>query len=137
MANNFTLLCSLHLLLSTSFCLHASLERNINFVHEVLRVKCNAFKKFLAGNIFVRRNYDNFSHKSFGNETNGNENKANYGIHVCCIQNNYCSKVYIIELMQLYIEHREPVTIVHECMPHAYLSVKVIYMYTTKSKGLE
>ena len=36
MANNFTLLRSLHLLLlSTSFCLHVSLEWNINFIHKI------------------------------------------------------------------------------------------------------
>ena len=67
MANNFTFLHSLHLLLFTSFCLHVSLERNINFVNEILRLKYNAFRKFLAQNIFVRKHNDeNFSHKLFG-----------------------------------------------------------------------
>ena len=81
MINNFTLLCSLHLLLSTAFCLHVSLERNINFVHNISLVKYNAFRKFLARNIFVRkRNDDNFSHELFRTEINANENKANYSI---------------------------------------------------------
>ena len=35
MANKFTFLRSLHLLLSTSLCLHVILERNINLVHEI------------------------------------------------------------------------------------------------------
>ena len=80
MANNFNLVHSLHLLLSTSICLHVSLERNINFVHEISHVKYNAFRKFLGLNIFGRKGYDkNFLCKLFGFETNANENKANYG----------------------------------------------------------
>ena len=62
-----------------SFCLHVSLERNINFVHEISRVKYNAFRKFSARNIFVRkRNDKNFSHELFGIEINAHENKADY-----------------------------------------------------------
>ena len=86
MANNFNLLRSLHLLLSTAFCLHVSLKRNINFVHEISRVKYNAFRKFSAQNIFGRKlNDKNFSHELFGIEINTNENKANYGNSCCTI----------------------------------------------------
>ena len=80
MANNFNLIRSLHLLLSTSFFLHVSLKRNINFVHEISYVKYNALRKFLPRNIFVRkRNDENFAHKLFGIEINANKNRANYG----------------------------------------------------------
>ena len=83
MANNFALLRSFHLLLSTSFCLHVSLERNINLVYEISRVKYNAFRKFSAQNIFVRKHNDQkFSHKLFEIEINVNENKANYSIPI-------------------------------------------------------
>ena len=86
MANNFTHLCSLHLLLSTSFCLHVSLEQNINFVHEISLVKYSAFRKFSARYIFVKkRNAEKFSHELFGIEANANENKVNYGIYIECI----------------------------------------------------
>ena len=79
MANNFNLFRSLHLLLYTSFCLHVSLKRNINFVHEISRLKYNVFKKFLPRNIFVSEcNGENFSHRLFGIEIKANENKANY-----------------------------------------------------------
>ena len=62
MANNFNLLRSLHLLLSTSFCLHVSLKWNINFVHEISHVKYKAFRKFLGQTIFVRKRInENFS----------------------------------------------------------------------------
>ena len=81
MASNFNLLCSLHLLLSTPFCLHVSLERNINFVHEISHVKYNASRKFLRRNIFVRKRIaENFSHELFGIEINVDENKANCGM---------------------------------------------------------
>ena len=80
MAYNIALLRSFHLLLSTSFCLHVSLQRNINFVYEISLVKYDAFRKFSARNIFARkRNDENFSHELFGIEINANENKANYG----------------------------------------------------------
>ena len=80
MVDIFTLLRSLHLLLSTSFCLLVGFEWNINFIHEILCVKYNTFRKFLAQNIFVRkRNDENFSHELFGTEINANKNKANYG----------------------------------------------------------
>ena len=85
MANNFNLLCFLHLLLSTSFCLHVSLKRNINFIHEISRAKYNTFRKFSGLNIFVRKRIgENVSHELFGIEINSNENKANYGIYVVC-----------------------------------------------------
>ena len=81
MANNFALLRSLHLLLSTCFCLHVSLERNINFVHEISRVKYNAFGKFSAQNIFsIKRSDEKFSHELFGIEINAKEHEANYRI---------------------------------------------------------
>ena len=82
MVNNFTLLRSLYLLLSKSFCLHVSLERNINFVmHEVSRVKYNKFRNFSARNSFLtKRIDDNFSHELFGIEINPIENKTNYGM---------------------------------------------------------
>ena len=81
MANNFTLLHSLHLPLSASFCLHFTHERNINFVHEISHIKYNAFRKFSAQNIFgTKCNDKDFSHELFGIEINVNENKANYGI---------------------------------------------------------
>ena len=76
MANSFNLLRFLHLLLSTSFCLHVSLEQNINFVHEISHVKYNAFRKFSGQNIFIRKRIDNnFSHELFGIEINANEIK--------------------------------------------------------------
>ena len=82
MASNFNFLRSLHLLLSTPFCLHVSLERNINFAHEISYVKYNAFRKFSGQNIFVRKHIgENFSHKLFGIEINADENKANYGMY--------------------------------------------------------
>ena len=65
MANNFTLLHSLHLLLSTSFCLHVSLKRNINFVHEISHVEYNAFIKFSARNTFGRKRNDNNFHTNY------------------------------------------------------------------------
>ena len=67
MANNFALLRSFHLLLSTSLSSHdVSLQRNINFVYEISRRKYNAFRKFSPRNIFVRiRNDENFWHEIF------------------------------------------------------------------------
>ena len=84
MANNFTLLCSLHLLPSASFRLHVSLEWNINFVHEISCVKkIQCLQKFSAQNIFGQKhNAKNFSHELFGTEINTNENKANYAMSV-------------------------------------------------------
>ena len=69
MANNFTLLGSLHLLLSTSFCSHVSLERNIKFGHEFRTWNIMPSVNFLSRNIFFRKRSDNnFSHKFFGIE---------------------------------------------------------------------
>ena len=85
MANNFTLLRPLHLLLSTSFCLNVSLERNINLVHEILRVKYNTFRKFSPRNIFAaKRNDEKFSRELFVIGTNTNENKANHTVVLSC-----------------------------------------------------
>ena len=71
--------------MSTSFCLHVSLERNINFVHEISHVEYNAFRKFSGQNIFVRFMEEKFSHKLFGIEISVNKNKANYNrfVFVC------------------------------------------------------
>ena len=81
MANYLTLPLSLHLLLSTSFCLHVSLEWNINIIHDISRVKYNAFRKFPAQNILATKcNDKNFLHKLFEIEINTNENKANYSM---------------------------------------------------------
>ena len=83
---NFNILRSLHLLLSTHFCLHVSLERNINFAHEISRVKYDVFRLFSGGNIFVRKRIDkNFSNELFGIEIHANENKANYDSSACCV----------------------------------------------------
>ena len=89
MANNFTLLCSLHLLLSSCFCLRVSLEQNINLVHEILFMKY-AFKKSSAQNIFGRKHNDeNFSHELFGIEMNANENKAKYGKQIFAVPSQF------------------------------------------------
>ena len=74
---------SLHLLLSTSFCLYDSLERKIG--HQlrpwILCVKNKLFRKFSPQNIFVREhNDDNFLRELFGIENNANKNEANYCI---------------------------------------------------------
>ena len=58
MANNCTLLRSLYLLLSTSFCLHISLEQNINFVHEFRTWNIIYSVNFLSQNILVRKRND-------------------------------------------------------------------------------
>ena len=82
-----------------SFCLHVSLKRNINIVHEILHVKYNDFRKFSEQNIFItKRNEKNFSHKLFGIEINANENEANYGINKCvqCV------------LLEYELEHKFP-----------------------------
>ena len=65
MANNFALLRSFHLLLSTSFCLHVSLEWSINFVYEILLMKYNDLRKFSARNIFVRKRNDEIFHTNY------------------------------------------------------------------------
>ena len=68
------------LLLFTSFCLHVSLERNINFIHEISHMKYNAIRKFLGQNIFIRKRIaKNFYPELFGIEIKANENKVNYG----------------------------------------------------------
>ena len=100
MANNFTLLRPLHLLLPTcvctSFCLHVSLEWNIKFVHEISRIKYNAVGKFSAQNIFIRKRIDeNFSHELFEIEINANENKANYSIKIFATQQQSCLEDYL------------------------------------------
>ena len=65
MANNFNLLRSLYLLLLTSFCLHVSLKRNINFVHEISGAKYNELRKFLSQNIFARKRNDENFHTNY------------------------------------------------------------------------
>ena len=65
MANNFALLCSHHLVPSTSICLHVSHKRNINFDYEVSRVKHDAFRKFSAQNIFISKRNDEIFHMNY------------------------------------------------------------------------
>ena len=79
--NNFTLLCSLHLPLSTTFCLHVSLERNID--HEFRAWNKKPSKNF-RHEIFSSENMTTiFCTNYFGVEINANENKQ---ITVLCIQ---------------------------------------------------
>ena len=75
----FTLLHPVHLLLSTSFCLHVGLERNINFVHELRAWNTIPTKNFHHKTIVRKRNVEKVSHELFGIEINVNEGKANYG----------------------------------------------------------
>ena len=81
MADNFTLLRSLHLLLSASFCLQVSFKQNINFVREFYvwnKVSPENFRHQISSSETVTM--ENFSQKLFEIEINANENKANYGI---------------------------------------------------------
>ena len=88
MANNLNLLRSLHLLLSTFFCLHRWASNGIS----ISRVKYNALRKFSGQNIFVIKRIDeNFLRQLFGIEINANENKANYGI---CIHEFPCTSYW-------------------------------------------
>ena len=76
---------SISFVLFTFHCLHLFVymlasNRNMNFVHEISRVKYTASRKFSGQNIFgIKRNDKNFSHKLFGIQINTNENKAKYG----------------------------------------------------------
>ena len=74
---------SLHLLLSTSFCLHDSLERNVNFVHKFRTWKITHWENFrhkmyssenVIAKIFLR--------ELVGIKITANEIKVNYGSYV-------------------------------------------------------
>ena len=55
MANNFNLLRSLHLLLSTNFCLHVSLERNINFASMSFAREIKCLRQKIIGMKYFRQ----------------------------------------------------------------------------------